>query len=156
MICRGRFKEIKFCTTCNVYRPHLTSHCAKCKGCVLERDHHCTWLANCIGKNNYKKFYFHLTISLCLGITVTGGCVWGWIEIENKYSILSLLTIGVFLVSLSVSISLMILWFAHTYFGISGISTRVFLKRYKKSHKAVSSSLGIPNENFESKANFNE
>lgn len=47
-------EEIKFCQTCNIYRPNLTSHCSKCKKCVKEMDHHCPWLDNCIGKGNYK------------------------------------------------------------------------------------------------------
>lgn len=50
----GLNQDVKFCETCNIYKPPLTSHCSRCKKCVKEMDHHCPWLNNCIGKNNYK------------------------------------------------------------------------------------------------------
>lgn len=55
----------KYCTTCNIFRPHKAAHCNDCGRCILEKDHHCIWLSNCIGRNNSKMFYcfiFTLTI----------------------------------------------------------------------------------------------
>ncbi len=33
-----------------------TKHCGVCNRCVEVFDHHCNWLNNCIGKQNYGKF----------------------------------------------------------------------------------------------------
>lgn len=46
----------KYCLSCNVFRPIRASHCADCGYCVLEKDHHCLWLNNCIGRNNHVFF----------------------------------------------------------------------------------------------------
>ena len=53
---RGYKFKIKFCPTCLLFRPPGISHCKKCNCCVEKFDHHCPWIGNCIGKNNYKHF----------------------------------------------------------------------------------------------------
>ena len=54
---RGFIKKIKFCETCILYRPPKTSHCKYCDSCVEKFDHHCFWIGNCVGKNNYNDFF---------------------------------------------------------------------------------------------------
>ncbi len=64
-IINGHLQELKFCKTCCVFRSPRCSHCAICDNCVIRFDHHCFWLGNCIGKRNYKFFYF-LILSLVI------------------------------------------------------------------------------------------
>jgi predicted amidophosphoribosyltransferase len=47
----------KYCTTCSLLRPPLSSHCKICNNCVEKFDHHCPWVGNCIGKLNYRYFF---------------------------------------------------------------------------------------------------
>lgn len=41
-----------YCSKCNIQRPPRCHHCRQCKRCVLQFDHHCAWMNNCIGYNN--------------------------------------------------------------------------------------------------------
>ncbi|WVF71514.1 hypothetical protein IAT40_006320 [Kwoniella sp. CBS 6097] len=51
---------VKYCETCESYRPPRSSHCRLCGNCVDGIDHHCSYLHNCVGKRNY--FSFLVTI----------------------------------------------------------------------------------------------
>lgn len=37
-------------------KPLRTHHCRVCDRCVERLDHHCPWVANCVGVNNHKVF----------------------------------------------------------------------------------------------------
>lgn len=52
----GEMITLKYCHTCELFRPPKASHCHYCDNCVEEFDHHCPWLSNCIGRRNYRSF----------------------------------------------------------------------------------------------------
>jgi hypothetical protein len=56
--------KLKYCESCNVFRPLRTSHCHDCNNCVMGFDHHCVWLGTCIGKKNYTVFFHFVTVTL--------------------------------------------------------------------------------------------
>jgi ankyrin repeat protein len=49
-----------FCPFCLIRKNYKNTHCLICQKCIDEFDHHCFWVGNCIGKNNYTFFFIFL------------------------------------------------------------------------------------------------
>ena len=65
-VINGHIYSLNFCYSCSAYRPPRTSHCSLCDNCVERFDHHCLWLGTCIGRRNYRYFYF---LTLCINLS---------------------------------------------------------------------------------------
>ncbi|EER24403.1 Eukaryotic peptide chain release factor GTP-binding subunit [Coccidioides posadasii str. Silveira] len=67
---------VKYCKTCNLWRPPRCYHCRTCDNCIETLDHHCVWLNNCVGRRNYRYFFsFVSSATICalflLGASLT-------------------------------------------------------------------------------------
>jgi palmitoyltransferase ZDHHC9/14/18 len=63
-----RINTRRFCDTCLIVRPPLTSHCDTCNHCVKKFDHHCLYVNNCIGIRNYWNFVIFSNVSMLMSI----------------------------------------------------------------------------------------
>ena len=61
----------RICKTCKIIRPPGASHCRICDNCVLDFDHHCIFVSNCIGKRNHKTFFLFLIFGSIFAIFST-------------------------------------------------------------------------------------
>ena len=76
----------KFCDSCKFDKPLRCHHCSICEKCILDMDHHCPWINNCVGKNN-KKYFYRFIIFCILGtgfITLIIGPTFVNIGFEDK------------------------------------------------------------------------
>ncbi|KAF3908678.1 hypothetical protein AA313_de0207186 [Arthrobotrys entomopaga] len=80
--------EERFCKKCQCRKPDRTHHCSTCNTCVLKMDHHCPWLANCLGITNYKPFVlftFYLSLFCLYCCAVSSSWIWEAIIKTDAY-----------------------------------------------------------------------
>ncbi|CAH2092312.1 unnamed protein product [Euphydryas editha] len=65
----GGFEPARFCSACLLRRPLRSKHCSVCNRCVAKFDHHCPWVANCIGAKNHRYFVGFL-------VSLVAMCAW--------------------------------------------------------------------------------
>jgi len=78
------------CDKCNGYKPARAHHCSICNRCVLRMDHHCPWVANCVGYNNvayFGRFLGYVTILCLYNLILIGKRILNVIDYQNnKYN----------------------------------------------------------------------
>lgn len=77
------------CQRCLKTKPDRCHHCSQCNRCVLKMDHHCPWVANCIGFFNYKYFMNMLvyTTATCWFVLATSWQVFSHVLGERGESV---------------------------------------------------------------------
>nr|CDS25809.1 DHHC zinc finger membrane protein [Hymenolepis microstoma] len=66
MIAQRSGPDWTYCIRCESVRPPRAHHCHQCDVCVIRFDHHCTFLAQCIGLANMKYFMrLLIQVSVC-------------------------------------------------------------------------------------------
>ncbi|CAF4255566.1 unnamed protein product, partial [Adineta steineri] len=61
------------CRKCIFPKPTRAHHCSICAKCILNQDHHCPWINNCVGHLNHRYFFqfcFFLTIGAFYAATL--------------------------------------------------------------------------------------
>jgi palmitoyltransferase len=52
------------CPDCQIMKTARCRHCNFCDRCIERFDHHCPWINNCVGEENFKLFYLFVVLQL--------------------------------------------------------------------------------------------
>ena len=129
---------VKYCKTCNVWRPPRCYHCRVCDNCVETLDHHCVWLNNCVGRRNYRYFFTFVSSTTLLGLYMIGACMGQVVAYHSQQGISVAAAINHFRVPFALVIYGILgipypasLWFYHLYLTGKGETTREYLNSHK-------------------------
>ncbi|KAL8427817.1 hypothetical protein Efla_005425 [Eimeria flavescens] len=128
---------MRVCKWCALPKPDRTHHCRVCRTCVLRMDHHCPWLANCVGWGNHKYFMLLLFYGTLTCLFVGATMLESVIKIVGQpkvafwelFALLLGATLDFFLV-----VVLALFGCFHLYLLIKGMTTIEFCeKRFRRS-----------------------
>lgn len=142
------FRKLPECRKCKQPKPLRTHHCSFCNKCVLKMgthktlvvyecsccfsDHHCPWVANCVGLCNYKFFLQFIAYALIASImlmeklfTRFEHSVW---SLQRNKRIKDLMELSAFefmayVIAIAVGCSILLLFITHIYLIIYGFTT---------------------------------
>ena len=100
------------CKTCNIMRPSKASHCVICDNCIMELDHHCFYISNCVGARNRKYFILFLIYGFFISILSISTSLYHLIFtfiIQKKYKYLTILLFKKYYIPISISFIFMII-----------------------------------------------
>ncbi|CAD8120211.1 unnamed protein product [Paramecium sonneborni] len=136
-----------FCLVCQGHVQEKTKHCWSCNKCVSLFDHHCIWLNNCVGDQNYS-YFFILVISLVMFKIFKLALDINLLYLEYDLQILVYICI---VIDPPVLIVLIYLLSIHLYFNYKNITTYEYIKS-KQDKKQQIGQLQHPQQ----KSNQNE
>ena len=81
-----KHKYLNVCEHDNCVKPPRTHHCSTCGRCVIRMDHHCHWVANCVGMHNMKMFllFVFYTAAVCVFTIIEFSYKGIWCAIESE------------------------------------------------------------------------
>ncbi|QCD89221.1 26S proteasome regulatory subunit T2 [Vigna unguiculata] len=53
---KGDLENYTFCHYCSKPKSPRAHHCRSCRKCILDMDHHCPFIGNCVGAANHQSF----------------------------------------------------------------------------------------------------
>lgn len=134
----------RFCKWCQKYKPDRCHHCRVCRVCILKMDHHCPWIYNCVGFQNYKYFFlllFYSVLDTHLIVWTMAESVHRSVDASTPFVVMFLVLFGETLAFFLGTLVTMFFFF-HIYLMLKAMTTIEFCEKSlpkKKEGKETSS-----------------
>ncbi|KAF0688574.1 Aste57867_19819 [Aphanomyces stellatus] len=123
------------CRHCDAGQPPRSHHCHSCRSCVLEMDHHCVWVNNCIGYFNYRFFWrFLLFTWLACAMVAAGAAAPSRAAPPDDWSSKCFVSFP-FVLCLCIGLVVFGLWLWHVYLVLTGQTSIDAIVRYRMKLK---------------------
>ncbi|KDO24471.1 hypothetical protein SPRG_10287 [Saprolegnia parasitica CBS 223.65] len=123
------YEDAILCDYCNAPQPPRCTHCHACEACILELDHHCIWMNNCIGYYNYRYFWLYLLYGWlnCAHVAYLADAAMAQRPHDLSFSDQVLLHFP-YVICVGLSLALFSLWVVHVYLLVAGQTTLDLLR----------------------------
>ena len=127
--------EVRCCVRCARLKPDRSHHCRLCNTCVLKMDHHCPWIANCVGYANYKYFFLMVTYGM-LSLWLFAASFWQTLVItqrnsQSSYAEFQFIT-AVYMLICLLALVITCFWLVHIYFISQAFTTIEFCEKRRR------------------------
>ncbi|KAK7308442.1 hypothetical protein VNO77_42047 [Canavalia gladiata] len=68
---KGDLENYTFCLYCTKPKSPRAHHCRSCRKCIMDMDHHCPFIGNCVGAANHRSFVAFLISAVLSTIYVS-------------------------------------------------------------------------------------
>ncbi|CAJ1932929.1 unnamed protein product [Sphenostylis stenocarpa] len=86
---KGDLENYTYCHYCSKPKSPRAHHCRSCRKCILDMDHHCPFIGNCVGAANHRSFIGFLISAVLSTIYVSIMSVYAGLRVMPplKYSV---------------------------------------------------------------------
>ncbi|XP_072974853.1 protein S-acyltransferase 11 isoform X1 [Typha angustifolia] len=87
---KNGLENYTFCAYCEKPKPPRAHHCRSCRSCIMDMDHHCPFIGNCVGAANHRFFVaFLISIVISCSYVVlmaiySGFHIWPPLQLERS------------------------------------------------------------------------
>eukprot|EP01016_Furgasonia_blochmanni_P038035 TRINITY_DN4552_c0_g1_i1.p1 TRINITY_DN4552_c0_g1~~TRINITY_DN4552_c0_g1_i1.p1 ORF type:complete len:471 (+),score=97.19 TRINITY_DN4552_c0_g1_i1:171-1583(+) len=130
--------NVRYCSKCLMIKPSRCHHCRLCNQCVLKMDHHCPWIANCVGFNNHKYFmnmlFYSAVTLLFVSITYTECVADTLFDIEQD-PLISYMVLFTFCLSFTLGTIVTMFFLFHLWLVMNGKTTIDYCEKKNKVNR---------------------
>lgn len=137
--------DMRYCTSCRIWRPPRASHCSTCGVCIMTHDHHCIWVNNCVGQRNYRYFITFLIGTVLAELFLIANCS---IHIARRSSQVPVTILLLVYACLSILYPAILLGY-HIFMTGTQQTTREFLKQVHTKNPVFTRIKTAPHNPFE-------
>ncbi|XP_069093117.1 palmitoyltransferase ZDHHC12 isoform X2 [Pleurodeles waltl] len=117
-------------------QPMRARHCQSCQHCVRRYDHHCPWIANCVGERNHPLFVLYVAVQL---VVLLWALHLAWSGFQGKETTQDWFRYNAILLAALITVAFctvvaMLLLVSHLYLISCNVTTWEFMSHHRISY----------------------